>query len=188
MKYLSTICFGALVALVTFALGWCGRGRLALAPAPVSVVHDTIKGDSVPYVVTLPTPYPRYVTLPPDTVIRSAYIDTAAILADYLAMYRYVDTLLNDTSAFIALDELVTQNRISERVITFQNRRPTYITTTMVQPEPALQLSAGALLGRNLAAPMLQAQWRRWQLSAGYNLQGGGVVVGLGYKFLIPNS
>jgi hypothetical protein len=91
---------------------------------------------------------------------------------------------MNDTSAFIALSEMVTQNKITERSLTFQNRRPTLITTTTIiqQPEPRVQLYAGAFVGNGLTAPVLFANYRRWLFSAGYDLYGGGVVGGVGYR------
>jgi hypothetical protein len=168
------------------ALGWLAHGWLAPAPPPqvyevTAVRRDTIKGDSVPYEVRVPVPIARYVALPPDTVFIGA--DTAAILADYFATRQYADTLMNDTSALIALSEAVSQNRIAERTLTFQNRRATYITTTIVQPaQPKLQLYAGAVAGKGLAAPVVQMGYKRWIVGAGYNLNGGGVIAGVGYK------
>ena len=171
-------------ALFLLALGWLLRGWLAPPAAPVyevaAIRRDTVKGDSVPYAVRVPVPVPRYVEAPPDTVFMHA--DTAAILADYFLTRRYADTLLNDTSALIALSETVARNRLTARALTFQNRRPTYITTTVLQPEPRARVYAGAMAGRGLAAPMVQVEWRRWSFGAGYNLAGGGVVGGVGYR------
>jgi hypothetical protein len=111
-------------------------------------------------------------------------VDTGAILLAYFATQYYSDTLLNDTSAFIALSEAVSQNRIGSRRLMFQNRRPTYITaTTVVQAaEPKVQVYASLLAGRELAAPVVQVGYKKWQFSAGYNLHGGGVVGGVGYR------
>jgi hypothetical protein len=167
------------------ALGWWLRGRLSPPqPAPlevVAIVRDTIKGDTIPYAVPVPVPVVRYVALVPDTVFRN--VDTAAILADYFITRSYDDTLMNDTSAFIALSETVTQNRIMERTLTFQNRRATAITTTVVQPaQPTIQLYAWVVAGKGLAAPMVQLGYKRWVVGAGYNLNGGGVVGGVGYR------
>jgi hypothetical protein len=169
------------------ALGWLAHGWLAPAPQPqvyevAAILRDTIKGDSVPYAVPVPVPIARYVALPPDTIFIGA--DTAAILADYFATRQYADTLMNDTSAFIALSEAVSQNRIAERTLTFQNRRPTYITTTVVQPaQPKLQLHAGAIAGRGVAAPVVKLTYARWSISAGYNLApSGGAIAGAEYR------
>jgi hypothetical protein len=168
------------------ALGWLALGWLAPAPAPqvyevTAVRRDTIKGDSIPYAVPVPVPVVRYVTLAPDTVFLN--VDTAAILRAYFAENLYADTLMNDTSAFIALSETVTQNRIFARSLLFQNRRPTYITTTIVQPAPPkFQLYAGAVAGKGLAAPVVQMGYKRWIVGAGYNLNGGGIVGSASYR------
>jgi len=61
-------------------------------------------------------------------------VDTFQILQSFFEKHYYTDTLKNDTDAFIRVDELVTMNRISERQLTFINRRPTSITTTTIQP------------------------------------------------------
>jgi hypothetical protein len=167
------------LAALLLALGWLARGWLSPVPAPVyevtSIVRDTVK-----YEVHAPAPLPRYEALPPDTVFRA--VDTAAILLAYLTERFYSDTLLNDTSAFIALSETVSRNAIADRRLTFQNRRPTYITTTVVQQPPEMAIYISLLAGRSLAAPMAHVAWRRWQVSAGYNLTSGGMVVGVGYK------
>jgi hypothetical protein len=189
---MTTTAFYQLNSAVMLALGWCVRAYLApCRPAGeayevTAIVRDTVKGDSVPYAVPVPAPAPRYVRLPPDTVFVGA--DTAAILAAYFAARRYRDTLLNDDEALIALEEEVSQNAIAERWLTFQNRRPTAITTTTttVQPpataQPKLGITLGAVAGKGLAAPMLGLEWRQWRISAGYNLAGGGVVGGISYK------
>ena len=169
-------------------LGWFAHARLAPAAPPVYSVTairvDTVKGDSAPRVVRVPVPQVRYVALPPDTVFVN--VDTAGILRAYFTSRRYVDTLLNDSSAFIALDEEVCENEVKERWLTFQNRRLTTITTTttttMLQHEPRLQVYAGAIAGRGLAAPMVGVGWKKWSFAAGYNLSGGGLVGGVGYR------
>jgi hypothetical protein len=173
-----------LAAAALVAVGWYGRGWVASPPPEVLTVTDTVKGDSIPYVVEVPVPVARYVTLPPDTVLLSVDIDTMEIVADYLAMYHYSDTLMNDTSAFIALSEMVSQNKIMERSLTFQNRRATLITNTtiMQQPEPALQVYASLLAGNGFTTPVVQVGWKKWQVSAGYDLYGGRVVGGVGYR------
>jgi hypothetical protein len=173
-----------IAAAGAFALGWLAHSRLAPALPPVyevvAVRRDTIRGDSVPYPVPVPAPVARYVASAPDTVLIAA--DTAAILADYLSTRYYCDTVLNDAEALIAVSEEVRRNRIAERSVTFQNRRATAITTTTVAPPPRVQLYAGAIAGRGLAAPVVQVSCGRWSFGAGYNLSGGGVVGSVGYR------
>jgi hypothetical protein len=171
-----------LIALCTTAF-YAGRRT---APLPQEIVlRDTAPGDSIPYAVPVKVPTP-YLVHHIDTVTVLLPADTAAILAAYFAKAYYSDTLKNDTSAFIALKETVTQNRIVERILMFQNRRPTAITTTTVLPpaqEPKLQLYGGVLVGKDIAAPMVSVGWQRWQVGAGYNLQKGGVVVSVGWRW-----
>ena len=49
------------------------------------------------------------------------------ILRDYYAKVKYIDTVKNDSSALIVLNETVFKNRISDRSVIFQNRRKTAI-------------------------------------------------------------
>jgi hypothetical protein len=180
MKIITTI----LLAAAALTLGWCARGWLSSSPQVyevTAITRDTVKGDSVPYVVRVPVPVVRYVQLAPDTVFLG--VDTAAILADYFTTRYYRDTIINDSEALVALSEEVCRNSIIERSVTFQNRRATSITTTIVQPTPPrVQLYAGAIAGKGLTAPVVQVGYKRWMLGAGYNLSGGGVIVGVGYK------
>jgi hypothetical protein len=180
VKSITTI----LLFAAALALGWCARGWLS-SPSPqvyevTAIVRDTVRGDSVPYVVRVPLPVVRYVQLAPDTV--RIDVDTAAILADYFATRYYRDTIVNDSEALIAISEEVSQNSLVERSLTFQNRRATSITTTIVQPPPPkVRLYVGAVAGRGLTAPTVQVAYRRWSLGAGYNLSGGGFIGSVGY-------
>jgi hypothetical protein len=96
-----------------------------------------LPGDSVPYAVYegVPKPYNVYyplvthdtIRLPGDTQYVLKPIDTMFILKDYYAKVTYIDTIKNDSSALIVLNEVVTKNRIADRSMMFQNRRPTAI-------------------------------------------------------------
>lgn len=108
---------------------------------------DTIPGDSIPYAVEVPKPIPYWI----DTGswhYQTQQIDTMAILRDYFARVYYLDTLKNDSSAFIALIDTVHMNRLQGRQLTFLNRRPISIihTTAIQQPEDRVKLYAGAML------------------------------------------
>jgi hypothetical protein len=176
MKMIANIV--ALIAI--FALGWCGRGWLA--PPPSTYEVTAIVRDTVVRVVEVDFPVVRYVERPGDTVYRS--VDTAAILEDYFLVCYYEDTLVDDTSALVVLNDVVTQNKLKSRRLTFQNRRATSISTTVVSPDRrGLAWSVGFMAGRDLLAPVASVGWRRWEVTAGYNLQVGGVVVGLDYSF-----
>lgn len=100
-------------------------------------IIKVVPADSVPYIVykDKPKPYaihyrdsvPYYDTvwLPGDTSFVLVPIDTSALMKDCLAKVVYRDTLKNDSSAFILLNEMVSKNRVQYREVFFQNRRAT---------------------------------------------------------------
>jgi hypothetical protein len=104
-----------------------------------STIYTSRQGDSVPYVVysDKPVPYavhihdtiPIYDTVwtPGDTTYILNPVDTARILRDYFARVQYLDTVKNDSSALIVLNETIFKNRIENREVIFQNRRKTAI-------------------------------------------------------------
>lgn len=113
-------------------------------------IHDTIKGDSIPYIVTKEVPVPKYIDTG-KTRWRYLPIDTMAILAKYFAEVRYNDTLKNDTSALIVLRETVSCNLIQERELWFQNRRITAINTTIIpEQKKRNKIFAGVFTGIKL--------------------------------------
>lgn len=123
------------------------------------VVHDTIPGDSIPYLV--------YVGVPvPDTVYSTDTIpiipDTAAILSDYFQIRKYSDTIRRDSSILVIINDSLTRNRLCGRSVFFQNLRPIAITHTTITK---MQLQAhsifaggnigGSLVGRFSFSPSL---------------------------------
>lgn len=116
-------------------------------PEP-TIINDTITipGDPFPVLVNVGQPDPIYVDVP---YILPAVIDTMQVIVDYFSKYHYADTLKNDTSAFIAVYEEVTGNRITNRSYSFQNRRVTQIihnTTILPEDKERLRVYAGAML------------------------------------------
>lgn len=101
---------------------------------PVSVIErtDTVPGDPVP------VPYPVRVPIPADTVYVpfSHIVDTAAILRDYFATRFYSDTIRNDSSFLVIINDSVSHNRITYRQPYIQNLRPTAINTTIINTNP----------------------------------------------------
>jgi hypothetical protein len=126
-KYGPWLIIGMLIVLIVM-LQQCRR------PVPpevtTTIIRDTIPGDSIPYEVMLPKPYPVYKDTG-STKWKYKDVDTCAILKDYFAEYYYSDTLKDDTSAFVQVNDIVTTNRLQNRKLIFQNRRPTTITTTI---------------------------------------------------------
>lgn len=91
--------------------------------------HDTV---FVPNYKPYPVPGATvYVPVPAD-------VDTNAILARYYYSYFYLDTAINDTSAFLLIQDQISMNQIQSRQVQFVNRRPSIIntTTTTITPTP----------------------------------------------------
>ncbi|KAF0195634.1 MAG: hypothetical protein FD166_2807 [Bacteroidetes bacterium] len=107
---------------------------------------NTIPGDSVPYLVEIDKPVPKFI----DTGSWHYFdVDTMAILKDYFARVVYLDTLKDDSSAFIAVMDTVFQNRLQGRSLYFANRKPTSIihnTTVLPEVDDRLKLYAGAMV------------------------------------------
>lgn len=151
-------------------------------PEVITVVtHDTIQGDSVPYEVLLPKPYPVYKDTG-STKWKFKDVDTCAILKDYFAEYYYQDTMKDDTSALVILNDMVTENRLQNRKLIFQNRRATVINTTITNygDIPAHKIYLGAGLNNSvvnfnentlgLTANVLWVTKNRWAYEAGYDI------------------
>ncbi|MFW6242804.1 MAG: hypothetical protein ACOC2W_01460 [bacterium] len=71
--------------------------------------------------------------------------DTTYILNDYFSNVIYIDTLKNDSSAFIKLIDTIQQNRIQGRKMLFKNRRSTKI----IHEHKAKGIYVGTKLGLN---------------------------------------
>lgn len=145
---------GILVALIIFQ-HQCHRCT------EVQQTTDTItllQYDSVPVITTIPKPVPYY----RDTgSIRWQYmdVDTATILREFFTVNYYRDTLKDDTSALIVLNDVVTQNQLGKRVLFYQNRRPTAVTTIINQygEIPRNKVFIGPVVGRSLNDPTFGA-------------------------------
>lgn len=122
-RYWDFIIIGAMAIVIAILLFKCDR----IPEQTTTTVHDTIPGDSVPYLVYCPKPIYVY----RDTgSTKYKDIDTTDIIYDYFSEKYYSDTIKNDTSALIVLNEVITQNDIYKRSFWFQNRRKTSIITT----------------------------------------------------------
>ena len=129
VSYIMAALVGAVLVLIL--MRGCG-------PEPEVDVRY-IKGDSIPYKVYENKPVPYKVVyrdtvtaydttiLDGDTVYVQVPVDTALILRDYFATVIYADTVKNDSSALIVINETLTKNRIASRQVWFQNRRATRI-------------------------------------------------------------
>lgn len=107
------------------------------------VLRDTTKITQTQYI---PKWYEKvtkvYITQP---------IDTVKVVEEYLASYMYGDTLINDTSAFIAVYDIISMNKIQGRTWEYINRRPTQIitNTTVIEEQPKWNIAIGGIFGGN---------------------------------------
>jgi hypothetical protein len=177
-KYLPWLIIGVLCILLVI-MQQCRH-----TPEPeiiTTVTHDTIPGDSVPYEVLLKKPYPVYRDTG-STKWKYEKVDTCQILQNYYAENYYQDTLKNDTSALIVLNDMVTENQLQARKLTFQNRRATVINTTINNygelPTHKIYIGAGlnnsvVNLDENtlgITANVLWVAKNRWAYEAGYDI------------------
>lgn len=147
-----------------------------------------IKGDDIPHYVyrNVPTPYKvevRDTLIEKDTLIIEGdtqyiiqVVDTAAILKDYLSIIEYRDTVKNDSSALIVLNENVFMNRIQHRDVLFQNRKSTVINTVM---NDGIVLGVGGTLSGLMASAGYRAGRNTFNVT--YSSDG----VGLNYQYQI---
>lgn len=166
------ILFGAI-------LSWLLLKQCSSVPEPIV---KYLPGDSIPYTVYkgVPVPYEvRYtdtvllydtIWQPGDTEYVLEPIDTMRILKDYYARVSYIDTVKNDSSALIVLNETVFKNRIASRDVTFQNRRATAI---IEERTKAIVFGAGGTLNGLNAS--LGYRHNRDVLSVTYSKQGVGL-------------
>lgn len=128
------------------------------APCPEPVTQTVIvPGDSVPYVLSIPRPYPVFRDTG-STRWRYRKIDTNAILEDYFARNIYRRILKDDSSAFIVLTDTVTENKLLGAKLEFMNRRATAIHTHTYAAELRRQLFIGLGAGGNPYGVSLSGQ------------------------------
>lgn len=135
--------------------------------------HDVeyIKGDSFPYVVFKGSPIERTIVYRDSIHFDTIKLrDTAAMIRDYFAMVKYHDTLKNDTSALIVLDEIISENRIQHREVLFQNKRPIAI----INKRTSGFVAGGGIYQRGYDAA-IGYRFKGNQLMAGYGWNGFGV-------------
>lgn len=110
-----------------------------------------IAGDSIPVpypVITPGKPYPVPYPVPAD-------VDTALILADFFSKVQDKIILADDSSVFVSIEYLVTQNRLKWIKPFIQNRRATTIinnTTIIESVKPRNKIFAGVGVWRSLTS------------------------------------
>lgn len=123
------ITIAAIIFVLSLALNIIQCTRTTNIEYKTNTVTKTeiIPGDSIPYIVKIPTPYPIY----KDTgSIYLATVDTFAIIKEFLTKNIYYRVIKDDSSAFIAIYDTVYKNKLSAGSLVFQNRKITAINTT----------------------------------------------------------
>lgn len=138
---------------------------------------DTIPGDKAPQVSETYTPQSALVVY--RTITEP--VDTAAILAECMAIRYYADTLRNDAELLAVVEDTVSMAGIVARKFTLQNKRPVAVishTTTTAAGTKKLQLYGGVFGGYLVKS-------KRPQFGAELNLVvNGSVSIGYGYDIL----
>lgn len=142
-------------------------------------ITDTIPGDSFPYAVYYPRPYPVWRDTG-TTRWRNTPVDTPAILADYFSRNAYKRVLQDDSSAYAAIFDTVTENRLTSFRFDFQNRRATQVITNTTTTTGSKSIYIGPSLIQGAFGVNVQYTDDRWTISAGST--GGQYYVSGGYR------
>jgi len=86
------------------------------------------------------------------TIIESdTILDTVLVYIDYNTEYYYYDTLQDDSNAFIAVNDIIYQNKIKSRKTSIQLYNRTILNTvTIPPPDPRIKVFAGIGVSGNM--------------------------------------
>jgi hypothetical protein len=118
---------GAVIAFLLWQKG-CGESGEYVQSSDTVTVTETIivKGDSIPYEVKVDVPVIRW----KDSVVEVPVdVDTAKILKAYFSKNFYSDTISDDSSMTVIINDTITRNQVTSRKVYFQNLREKSITT-----------------------------------------------------------
>ena len=100
----------------------------------VATVIKKVAGDTTfkSIIKTVPVPYKVYTNQTPvySNPDSSKYYDSL-VKADYYKSYVYRDTIVNDSSLFIAISDSISRNKLVSQKVDYQNRRLTQIITNV---------------------------------------------------------
>ena len=172
---------GIAFLLGLFVTRECTRKEPETRVETITVIEP---GDSIPYEVEIIKKERVIIYRDTGSVKwREMDIDTLAILDEFFTINYYHDTLMNDTSAFIAVKSYVFQNRLWFDKLFFQNRREKSITTTNLTTHihhPPGRFYVGTGVGRNpeefdFTANVLYLGPKRIGLGGQYGLMTGDI-------------
>lgn len=124
-KY-NNILYIAILLLAILYIRECIRPPQYITETVTETITEVVI-DSVPYIVEVDKP----VVLERIVTRVDSIIDTVFIIEEFFTKNIYDRVLKNDTSAFIGLVDTVFNNRLLGGTLTFINRRPTIINTTI---------------------------------------------------------
>lgn len=151
------------------------------------VTHDTIPGDSIPKYITVEVKKPYKIYLPQDTIIMpsdsSCMTEWKRLYTLYWSKKIYIDTLLNDTSAFVSIEDTVYNNSLHTRKLGFQNKRPTVINTTInttILNNKEWYISG--CIGSSFIMFGLTYHYNNYLFTGGFEITNKTPVIGISYK------
>lgn len=169
------------------------------------IVQKPVKGQTgvyTPKQVEAPAPKPKTIFqkifVPKteyiyNTVEVPAKIDTAEILKAYYAKNYYSDTVkTKDTisNLKIVINDMVTQNKVATRSVSYDYNIPTKTITHVVTPAPKGQLFAGVNVGQGLGASIAYKTPKDKMYDAGFmfNLRGNIFYISAKWKIGIKDK
>ena len=178
--YILVFLFGAL-------LSWLLLGRSSQTIIETKTVTDTLYQDTGTYHIK-EVPVVKYIITPSDTVYLTN-IDSQEVVSDWFLVRGYGDTIVDDSSLFIAWSTEVTKNRLDTMIINYQNRTPTVINnitnTTIVDKQYKWWLGAGVSGTKTSfdVRPRISFINNRWQYGIEYGIMSKEIEVSLMYGF-----
>lgn len=146
-NFWSILCLVALLVILVLNIQMCNNPEI-VSETQTQTIYETVY-DSVDRIVYIDRPVPSEV-LPPDTVFIYDQEKCEQLFADHFSKRIYLDTLQNDSFAFISLRDTVFMNRLMGRTLTYKDRTPTEIitttNTTVINSGPRFRLFAGPIV------------------------------------------
>lgn len=156
-----------------------------LYPNMEVVERVEVKYKTITQTKYLTNPHLISVVLPEDTIQIPA--DTAELIRKYVTIHKayysrniYQDTLRFDTLGCCVLNQQVTQNRLDSIKYSYSLTIPEKTIYTVANQKNNFYISG--LLGKDLAAPLLEYSWGKYSVGLGYNFMNSGALVSFKLK------
>lgn len=134
------------ILVIVLLLQRCGNGGTVL-PTKSDTVSVT---KYIPVTTTITQYVPKYITkIERDTTFFNTHtIDTAYVIGDYYSTYYYKDTIKQDTSLTLYINDSVTENKIKSRDIKYTyNQKIT--TNTVIKNKAEFYVGLGLTGSKN---------------------------------------